>query len=95
MEIPGSSYNDALQRYTYRMPEQANIRESFQPIMSRLRNFVDAPYIEGPVFRDGGQLPVVLSAGRLGEFLWSKGKPSVSVNPETDSGRSTPSDLQK
>lgn len=48
MEIPGASYNDALQRYTYRMPEQENIWESFQLIMSRLRNFVDAPYIEGP-----------------------------------------------
>ncbi len=48
MEIPGVSYNDALQRYTYRMPEQENIWESFQLIMSRLRNFVDAPYIEGP-----------------------------------------------
>lgn len=30
------------------MPEQANIRESFQLIMSRLRNFVDAPYVERP-----------------------------------------------
>lgn len=48
MEIPGASYNDALQRYTYRMPEQENIWESFQLIMSRLRNFVDAPYVEGP-----------------------------------------------
>ena len=40
MEIPGDSYSDASQRYTYRMPEQL--------IMRRLRNFVDAPYIEGP-----------------------------------------------
>ncbi len=48
MEIPGDSYSDAAQRYTYRMPEQENIWESFQLIMRRLRNFVDAPYIEGP-----------------------------------------------
>ena len=48
MEIPGDSYSDASQRYTYRMPEQENIWESFQLIMRRLRNFVDAPYIEGP-----------------------------------------------
>jgi len=48
MEIPGKSYSDATQRYTYRMPEQENIWESFQLIMRRLRNFVDAPYIEGP-----------------------------------------------
>ncbi len=48
MEIPGNSYRDASQRYTYRMPEQENIWESFQLIMHRLRNFVDAPYVEGP-----------------------------------------------
>ncbi len=48
MEIPGVSYGDATQRYTYRMPEQANIWESFQLIMHRLRNFANAPYIEGP-----------------------------------------------
>ncbi len=48
MEIPGNSYSDAQQRYTYRMPEQENIWESFQLIMQRMRNFVDSPYIEGP-----------------------------------------------
>lgn len=48
MEIPGNSYDTASQRYTYRMPEQENIWESFQLIMHRLRNFVDTPYIEGP-----------------------------------------------
>ncbi len=48
MEIPGESYRDASQRYTYRMPEQENIWESFQLIMRRLRNFVDAPFVEGP-----------------------------------------------
>lgn len=48
MEIPGSSYSEASQRYTYRMPEQENIWESFQLIMHRLRNFVNAPYLEGP-----------------------------------------------
>lgn len=48
MEVPGNSYATASQRYTYRMPEQENIWESFLLIMHRLRNFVDAPYIEGP-----------------------------------------------
>ena len=48
IEIPGESYGNAHQRYNYRMPEQDNIWESFQLIMRRLRNFVDAPYIEGP-----------------------------------------------
>lgn len=44
----GDSYATASQRYTYRMPEQENIWESFLLIMHRLRNFVDAPYVEGP-----------------------------------------------
>lgn len=48
MEVPGNSYATASQRYTYRMPEQENIWECFQLIMHRLRNFVDAPYMEGP-----------------------------------------------
>ncbi len=48
MEVPGESYTDASQRYTYRMPEQDNIWDSFNLIIRRLRNFVDAPYIEGP-----------------------------------------------
>lgn len=48
IEIPGDSYGAAQQRYTYRMPEQDNIWESFQLIMRRLRNFVSTPYIEGP-----------------------------------------------
>lgn len=39
MEIPGTSYSNAGQRYTYRMPEQDNIWDSFQLIMRRLRNF--------------------------------------------------------
>lgn len=48
MEIPGNSYVTATRRYTYRMPEQENIWESFQLIMHRLRNFADTPYVEGP-----------------------------------------------
>lgn len=48
MEVPGKSYSDASQRYTYRMPEQDNIWDSFNMIIHRLRNFVDAPYVEGP-----------------------------------------------
>lgn len=48
MEIPGQSYATASRRYTYRMPEQENIWESFLLIMHRIRNYVDAPYVEGP-----------------------------------------------
>ena len=44
LEIPGKSLADAQVRYTYRMQEQDNIWESYQIILQRLRNFVDAPY---------------------------------------------------
>ncbi len=44
LEIPGKSLADARVRYTYRMPEQDNIWESYQIILQRLRNYVDAPY---------------------------------------------------
>lgn len=48
LEIPGRSLSDAQIRYTYRMPEQDNIWESYQIILQRLRNFVDAPYEARP-----------------------------------------------
>ena len=44
LEIPGKSLAEARVRYTYRMQEQDNIWESYQIIIQRLRNFVDAPY---------------------------------------------------
>ena len=47
-EIPGSSYDDAEVRYTYRMPEQENIWEYFQMLIQRLRPFVDNPFMAGP-----------------------------------------------
>ena len=46
IEIPGASYRDAGVRYTYRMPEQANIWESYQIILQRLRIYCEAPYVE-------------------------------------------------
>ena len=48
LEIPGKSMADAQVRYTYRMQEQENIWESYQIILQRLRNFVDAPYEAQP-----------------------------------------------
>ena len=48
LEIPGKSLADARVRYTYRMQEQDNIWESYQIILQRLRNFVDAPYQARP-----------------------------------------------
>ena len=48
LEIPGKNLADAQVRYTYRMQEQDNIWESYQIILQRLRNFVDAPYEARP-----------------------------------------------
>lgn len=48
LEIPGKSLAEAQVRYTYRMQEQDNIWESYQIILQRLRNFVDAPYEAQP-----------------------------------------------
>ena len=44
MEIPGTSYNDATVRYSFRMQEQDNIWESFQAIVQRLRLYTDSPF---------------------------------------------------
>lgn len=46
IEIPGLNYSDAGVRYTYRMPEQANIWESYQIILQRLRIYCEAPFVE-------------------------------------------------
>lgn len=48
IEIPGTSYNDASRRYTFRLQEQDNIWESYQLIYQRLRNHVDNPYNPQP-----------------------------------------------
>ena len=48
LEIPGKSLAEAQVRYTFRMQEQDNIWESYQIILQRLRNFVDAPYEARP-----------------------------------------------
>ena len=48
LEIPGKSLADAQVRYTFRMQEQDNIWESYQIILQRLRNYVDAPYEARP-----------------------------------------------
>ena len=48
IEIPGTSYADAEERYTFRMQEQENIWESYQAIYQRLRLYVDNPFTAGP-----------------------------------------------
>ena len=48
LEIPGTRPGDADPRYTFRMPEQANIWEYYNALIQRLRLHVDAPFTAGP-----------------------------------------------
>ncbi len=48
IEIPGTSYQDATTRYTYRMPEQENIWEYYQVLIQRLRLYANNPFTTGP-----------------------------------------------
>ena len=48
IEIPGLSYNDAAQRYTFRMQEQENLWEYYNLLIQRLRNYTDNPFTPGP-----------------------------------------------
>ena len=43
IEIPGSSYDNASQPYTFRMQEQENIWEYYNAILQRLRLYCDNP----------------------------------------------------
>lgn len=44
IEIPGISYNDASQRYTFRMQEQENLWEYYKVIIQRFRLYTDNPF---------------------------------------------------
>ncbi|MCF0201564.1 MAG: putative DNA binding domain-containing protein, partial [Bacteroidales bacterium] len=46
IEIPGASYRDAEVRYTYRIPEQDNIWQSYLVIYQRLRVYAENPFVE-------------------------------------------------
>lgn len=48
LEIPGTDYNDAPIRYTYRMAELDNIWDCYNVIFQRLRLFADNPYSPRP-----------------------------------------------
>ncbi|MDD5871215.1 MAG: putative DNA binding domain-containing protein [Bacteroidales bacterium] len=48
IEIPGSSIQDAKNRYTYRLQEQENIWEYYKIILHRLRTRIDNPYLPRP-----------------------------------------------
>lgn len=47
LEIPGTSLADANVRYTFRMPDQENLWEYYQVLISRLRLHVNAPFTAG------------------------------------------------
>lgn len=44
LEIPGTSYTNAKNRYTYRIDEQENLWEYFFAIFDRLRRHLDLPF---------------------------------------------------
>lgn len=48
IEIPGTSYDNATARYTYRMPEQDNIWEYYQLLIQKLKVYADNPFTTGP-----------------------------------------------
>lgn len=48
IEIPGTSYDNAVPRYTYRMPEQDNIWEYYQLLIQKLKVYADNPFSSGP-----------------------------------------------
>lgn len=48
IEIPGTSYDDAKQPYTFRMQEQENIWEYYRAIFQRLRLYCDNPMYFSP-----------------------------------------------
>lgn len=48
IEIPGTSYNDAAQRYTFRMQEQENLWEYYKVIIQRFRLYTDNPFTTTP-----------------------------------------------
>lgn len=49
LEIPGTSYDDAVVRFSYRLPEQDNLWESYRALIQRLRLHIDAaPFTPGP-----------------------------------------------
>ncbi|MDR0602835.1 MAG: putative DNA binding domain-containing protein [Bacteroidales bacterium] len=44
LEIPGKSYADAVNRYTFRLEEQENLWEYYFAIIERLKRHVDMPF---------------------------------------------------
>jgi predicted HTH transcriptional regulator len=47
LEIPGTSYTDSQQRYTYRIDEQENLWEYYFECFSRLKQKIDVQFILG------------------------------------------------
>ena len=84
MEIRGTSYSDAPERYTYRMPVQKNIYNYFFIIFERLLTKIDIPFKTKGVFRDENQPQVLAIREALVNLLahsdyFSTMKPRIRV----------------
>ncbi|HAQ61786.1 TPA: hypothetical protein DCR49_07310, partial [Candidatus Delongbacteria bacterium] len=52
LEIRGTSYSDAPERYTYRMPQQKNLLNYYFAILDKLLTKIDVPFKLNGTFRD-------------------------------------------
>jgi len=84
IEIRGTSYSDAPERYTYRMPLQKNLYNYFFNIFERLITRIDIPFKTKGAFRDENQPQVLAIREALVNLLahsdyFSTMKPRVRV----------------
>ena len=84
LEIRGTSYSDAPERYTYRMPLQRNLFNYFFSIFDKLLTKIDIPFRTKGAFRDENQPQVLAIREALVNLLahsdyFSAMKPRVRV----------------
>src|SRR3989338_2990297 len=84
LEIRGTSYSDAPERYTYRMPLQRNLFNYFFNIFERLLTRIDIPFKLNGAFRDENQPQVLAIREALVNLLahsdyFSAMKPRVRI----------------
>jgi len=84
LEIRGTSYSDAPERYTYRMPLQKNLYNYFFSIFERLLTKIDVPFKLKGAFRDENQPQVLAIREALVNLLahsdyFSSMKPRIRV----------------
>jgi ATP-dependent DNA helicase RecG len=84
LEIRGTSYTDAPERYTYRMPLQKNLYNYFFSIFERLLTRIDIPFKTTGIFREENQPQVLAIREALVNLLahsdyFSAMKPRIRV----------------